>query len=308
MQVVNILTTMKKNLLFFLAAFTLFVSCSKDSVSEIPTPTPPTSTEINKIPISISTQITRATDTDFESDDKVGLYVVNYNGSTSGTLVSSGNHVDNMRFTYSGSWTPDQEIYWKDESTKADFYTYYPYTANISNIAALPVSVLTNQTTEENYKASDFLWGKTAGIAPTKNAVSMMVKHLTSNIIIKLVPGDGYSVDDLATAKIEICGLKTNATVNLTNGEITATGISADITPINETTQYRALVIPQNVTGIDLVRIKIGDNTYLLNQTINLLPNRQYTSTITINRSSQGINIGIGEWEEDDMDYGGTVG
>lgn len=298
---------MRKIVLFCMASFALFVSCSKGSEGIVPDPVPP-SIESKKIPISISTQITRATDTDFERDDKVGLYVVNYNGSTSGTLVSSGNHVDNMRFTYSGSWTPDQEIYWKDESTKADFYIYYPYTSGISNIAALPVSVLTNQTTEENYKASDFLWGKTAGIAPTKNAVSMMVKHLMSNIIIKLVPGDGYSVDDLATAKIEICGLKTNATVNLTNGEITATGISADITPINETTQYRALVIPQNVTGIDLVRIKIGDNTYLLNQTINLLPNRQYTSTITINRSSQGINIGIGEWEEDDMDYGGTVG
>lgn len=298
---------MKKIILFSVALCALFTSCSKGSEGIVPDPVPP-SIESKKIPISISTQITRATDTDFERDDKVGLYVVNYNGSTSGTLVSSGNHVDNMRFTYSGSWTPDQEIYWKDESTKADFYIYYPYTTNISNISALPASVKTNQTTEENYKASDFLWGKTAGIAPTKNAVSMMVKHLTSNIIIKLVPGDGYSVDDLATAKIEICGLKTNATVNLTNGEITATGISADITPINETTQYRALVIPQNVTGIDLVRIKIGDNTYLLNQTINLLPNRQYTSTITINRSSQGINIGIGEWEEDDMDYGGTVG
>lgn len=298
---------MRKTVLFCMALFALLIGCSKGSEGIVPDPVPP-SIESKKIPISISTQITRATDTDFERDDKVGLYVVNYNGSTSGTLVSSGNHVDNMRFTYSGSWTPDEEIFWKDESTKADFYIYYPYTTNISNISALPASVKTNQTTEENYKASDFLWGKTAGIAPTKNAVSMMVKHLTSNIIIKLVPGDGYSVDDLATAKIEICGLKTNATVNLTNGEITATGISADITPINETTQYRALVIPQNVTGIDLVRIKIGDNTYLLNQTINLLPNRQYTSTITINRSSQGINIGIGEWEEDDMDYGGTVG
>ena len=290
-----------------MALFALLIGCSKGSEGIVPDPVPPP-IESKKIPISISTQITRATDSDFERDDKVGLYVVNYNGSTSGTLVSSGNHVDNMRFTYSGSWTPDEEIFWKDESTKADFYIYYPYTTNISNISALPASVKTNQTTEENYKASDFLWGKTAGIAPTKNAVSMMVKHLTSNIIIKLVPGDGYSVDDLATAKIEICGLKTNATVNLTNGEITATGISADITPINETTQYRALVIPQNVTDIDLVRIKIGDNTYLLNQTINLLPNRQYTSTITINRSSQGINIGIGEWEEDDMNYGGTVG
>ena len=75
----------------------------------------------------------------------------------------------------------------------------------------------------------------------------------------------------------------------------------------NETTQYRALVIPQNVADIDLVRIKIGDNTYLLNQSINLLPNKQYTSTITINRSSQGINIGIGEWDEEDTDFGGTV-
>ena len=134
MQVVNILTTMKKNLLFFLASFTLFVSCSKDSVSEIPTPTPPPSAEINKIPISISTQITRATDTNFERDDEVGLYVVNYNGSTPGTLVSSGNHVDNMRFTYSGSWTPDEEIYWKDESTKADFYIYYPYTTDRKSV------------------------------------------------------------------------------------------------------------------------------------------------------------------------------
>ena len=299
---------MKRNLLSIVALFTLFVSCSKDSVNEVPiTPNPP-STEIKKIPISISTQITRATDTDFERDDKVGLYVVNYNGSTPGTFASTGNHVNNMRFTYSGSWTPDQEVYWKDESTKADFYIYYPYTASISNVAALPIAVKTDQSTEVNYKASDFLWGKSAGIAPTKNAVSMMVKHLTSNIIIKLVPGDGYSVDDLKDAKVDICGLKTNATVNLTNGEITATGVSADITPINEISQYRALVIPQSVTDKDLIRIKIGNDTYLLKQSIVFAPNKQYTSTITINRSSQGINIGIGDWEEDDTDYGGTVG
>ena len=298
---------MKKFLLFFLASFALFISCSKDSVGEMPTPTAPPSAEIKRTPITISTQITRATDTDFERNDKVGLYVVNYNGSTPGSLTTTGNHVDNMCFTYSGNWTPVEEIYWEDDKTKTDFYSYYPYTASISNVAALPVSVKTDQSTEPNYKASDFLWGKTAGIAPTNNTVDMSMKHVMSNIIIKLVPGDGYKMEDLATAKIEICGLKTNATINLTNGAITATGISADITPINETTQYRALVIPQNVADIDLVRIKIGDNTYLLNQSINLLPNKQYTSTITINRSSQGINIGIGEWDEEDTDFGGTV-
>ena len=297
---------MKKIFLFSFILFGLFVSCSKNEVTEPTKPTPP-SAEVKKIPISIATEITRATDTDFERDDKVGLYVVNYNGSTPGTLVSTGNHVNNMRFIYSGNWTPDEEIFWKDESTKADFYIYYPYTSTISNIATLPTSVKTDQSTEVNYKASDFLWGKSAGISPTKNAVSMSVKHLMSNIIIKLVPGDGYSQDDLTTAKVDICGLKTNATVNLTNGVITTTGVSADISPINETTQYRALVVPQSVTNIDLVRVKIGDDTYLLKQSIAFVSNKQYTATITVNRTSQGINIGIGGWEVDDNDYGGTV-
>ena len=284
----------------------LLIGCSEDSEGDVLKPVPPT-TEIAKIPISISTQITRATDTNFERDDEVGIYVVNYSGETAGTLAASGNHVDNMRFTYSGNWTPDQEIFWKDDKTKADFYSYYPYTASISNITAIPVSVNSDQSTEATYKASDFLWGKTEGVTPTESSVKIDVKHLMSNLIIKLVPGDGYKTEDFNVAEIEVCGLKTNATVNLATGAITATGVSADITPINETTQYRALVIPQSVTNSDLIRITIEDNSYLLKQSINFAPNKQYTSTITINKTSQGINIGIGDWEEDDNDYGGTV-
>lgn len=297
---------MKKVFLFSVMLCALLIGCSEDSEGDVLKPAPPT-TEIAKIPISISTQITRATDTNFERDDEVGIYVVNYSGETAGTLAASGNHVDNMRFTYSGNWTPDQEIFWKDDKTKADFYSYYPYTASISNITAIPVSVNSDQSTEATYKASDFLWGKTEGVTPTESSVKIDVKHLMSNLIIKLVPGDGYKTEDFNVAEIEVCGLKTNATVNLATGAITATGVSADITPINETTQYRALVIPQSVTNSDLIRITIEDNSYLLKQSINFAPNKQYTSTITINKTSQGINIGIGDWEEDDNDYGGTV-
>lgn len=297
---------MRKTVLFCMALFALLIGCSKGSEGIVPDPVPP-SIESKKIPISISTQITRATDSGFERDDKVGLYVVNYNGSTSGTLAAKGNQVDNMRFTFSGSWTPDQEIYWKDETTNADFYTYYPYTSSISNIAALPVSVQANQSSEANFKASDFLWGKNTNIAPTKESVSISVKHTMSNIIVKLLPGAGYKVEDLATAIVTITGLKTNATVNLTTGMVTATGITTEITPRIETGQYRALVVPQSVTDIDLIRVKVGDNTYLLKQTMDFISNKQYTCTITIDRSSQGINIGIGEWEVDDNDYGGTI-
>ena len=76
---------------------------------ENPTPEPPV---VNKKEIKISTSvssITKATDTGFDSNDRIGLYVVNRKGDT--PLLSTGNHVDNMRFTYSGTWTPDTPIY-----------------------------------------------------------------------------------------------------------------------------------------------------------------------------------------------------
>ena len=79
------------------AAVMLIASCSKNSnTGDEPSPVKPT-----QIPINVSMGVwTRATDTAYESGDKVGIYVVNYNGSAAGTLQSSGNHVDNMRFSY----------------------------------------------------------------------------------------------------------------------------------------------------------------------------------------------------------------
>ena len=57
----------------------LFVAgCSSDHTDEVPEP------ESKKIPITLSCGITatstKATDTGFETGDKIGLYVVNYSG------------------------------------------------------------------------------------------------------------------------------------------------------------------------------------------------------------------------------------
>ena len=68
-----------------------FISCGENG-GLIPEPTPP----VERIPINISTSITRATDSAFEAGDKVGIFVVN----EPNTLAASGNYVDNMGFTY----------------------------------------------------------------------------------------------------------------------------------------------------------------------------------------------------------------
>ena len=303
---------MNKLLLSIIMVSTLLISCSKDSDNDItkpkpPTPTPPPTTEEKKIPISIIAQRADDSDTSFKSGDKVGLYVVNYGGSTAGKLTASGNQVDNVYFSYSGNWTSEKKIYWKDKNTKADLFCYYPYSSNIANVTSFPIAVNKNQSSEENYKASEFLWGKTTGVTPTESSVTISVQQAMSRLIVKLVPGSGYKEEDLSKAEVLICGLKTNATINIEDGEVTTTNNLVDITPMKKSGEYHALVVPQNIKEIDLIKVTIGENTFHLNETIDFTSNKQYTCTITIDRSGQGITIGIDSWEVEDKDYGDQI-
>lgn len=167
----------KKNILIWMTAALAFCACSSSENNgdegEIDPPSP------HAVPIKISTTMesvdgTRATDYGFEAGDRIGLFVVNHNADgTPGTLQPVGNHVDNMRFTYSGTWTPDEQIYWKDETTHADFYLYYPYTPSLTSVNAMPFSTMANQSNTSDYKASDLLVGITKDVAPTEAAVGI---------------------------------------------------------------------------------------------------------------------------------------
>ncbi|MEG2611997.1 MAG: fimbrillin family protein [Alistipes sp.] len=301
---------MRKTLLITAAICILFAACDKgDEGNEL---TPPDSTvEPTKIPINISMGVwTRATDAGFENNDKAGIYVVNYNGSAAGTLAASGNHVDNMRFTLTNAiWNPDTPIYWKDQTTKADVYCYYPHTAGITTVAAYPFTVKTAQDVAANYKASDFLWGKTSGVLSTANPVQITVKHTMSSLLIYLKAGDGYTDVTLKAAlkSIVVNNTRTGATIDLATGAVTATGDVANITPRAETDYYRALIVPQTISDINLITVTVGDNSYALKQSITFEANKQHKCTLTVNRIGNGINIGIGGWETDNNDHGGTV-
>lgn len=238
---------------------------------------------------------------------KWGFIVVNYNGSTAGKLATSGNQINNIYFSYSSNWTPEKKIYWKDKSTKADLFCYFPYKLNIANITALPITVNENQSSEDGYKKSEFLWGKKTEVSPTESTITISVQQAMSRLIVKLVPGSGYKEEDLNKAQVLICGLKTNATINLADGEVTSTSNPIDITPMKKSSEYHAFVVPQNVKETDLIKVKIDDKTFLLNESINFTSNKQYTCTITIDRSGQGITIGIDSWDIDDKDYGDHI-
>lgn len=283
------------------------VSCGKNSTDLKPIPPEPSTPPVEqKISINISTDIaTKATETAFEVGDNVGIYVVNVPSD----LVSNGNHVDNMCFNFNGSsWTPDNSIYWADQTTKADFYAYYPYTASISDISAHSFNAQTDQSTENGYKISEFLLGETKNVAPTSESVRITTKHCMSKLVVILKPGTGWKEGDLDRAEVVLCGLKTSCNINFASGTVNAIGKESEIKPFKVSNgKFKAMVVPQNISETDLVKIKLDSNEYKLNTSINLIANKQHSCTIIVNRTSEGVNVGIGAWETDETDYGGTV-
>ena len=82
----------------------LLYACSGGAGSGDPEPTPEPTPVRKEIKMLFGVQdIARATDVTFEAGDKIGLYVVNYDGQQAGDLQNTGNHVNNMRFVYNSS-------------------------------------------------------------------------------------------------------------------------------------------------------------------------------------------------------------
>ena len=276
------------------------------AVPDTPTPDKPT----DKLPISISTSITRATETAFESGDKVGLFVVNRNtDGSAATLNTSGNYVDNMLYTYTNVWTPATEIYWKDDKTHADFYLYYPYRQQVESVTAMPFSTKADQSAEADYKAGDLLIGSTLNVAPALSAVRIEARHVMSQVDIRLKAGAGFTESTLAAANVRVSlnNIRTDATVDLATAAVMPTGTASTITPYNDGSAYHAIIVPQQVAEGNLITVNVDGSDYNLSKAFTFQSGKRHTFTVTVDKTSSGMNVTIGAWEDDGHDNGGSA-
>ena len=271
-----------------------------------------------KIPIRINSTVTKVSGDSFESGDAIGVYVVNATrepGSSSWSsseLQNSGNHLDNILFSYNEStneWKADKEYYWKDSVTPADFYCYYPYLASAGDVSSVKLSLPSDQSSEEAFKSSEILWGKSSLQNPSDNKVSITTTHRTSQIIIRILPGKGFDEESLRESlkSVRINNIKCSCTLNLKDGSLSAEGDAKDITPYFDGSVYKAMIAPQSIEGQKLITLEVDGLERSLTQSIEFTSGSRKTCTLTVNKLSEGINVGIGGWEDDGNDYGGTL-
>lgn len=256
-----------------LAGASLLAGCSDDLFNNGGAPN-----DSNRINLSGEIDqlaVTRVNDNGFCDGDVIGVYIVDYDGNTPGTLQLSGNRGDNVRHTFDEGaykWSSAYDLYWKDKHTPIDVYGYYPY-GSPESIEAYQFTVERDQSTASadgemgGYEASDFLWGKVANVAPTSSVIRLPMQHRMANARVTLVEGSGFAEGEWAKTEktVLVANLVREAAINLADGTVTPTGgIERTATiPSKNGDEWRAIVVPQTVQGgTTLFSITIGGIPY----------------------------------------------
>ena len=265
--------------------------------------------------------VTRVNDSGFADGDVMGVYIVDYNGNTPGTLQPSGNRADNVRHTYDAAnakWNSAYDIYWKDDHTHIDVYGYYPF-GSPESIDAYPFTVERDQSKPSEdgvmggYEASDFLWGKVADVAPTDRVIRLPMAHRMANARVTLTEGTGFADGEWEQTErtVLVANLIRGAKINLSDGTVKAKG-SVEPTatvPARVGDEWRAIVVPQTVAaGTTLFTITVGGIPYKFskNEAFTYTAGKMSNFTIRVDKKAETgqytltlVNESITPWESD---------
>lgn len=235
----------------------------------------------------------RVTETFFEDTDSIGVYVTADNAN----LQLAGNEVNNALFTYNGiSWTAKQKVYWNEG--KHNVFAFYPYSQKVNDVVDYSFSVQTDQSSDWGYMHSDFLFASALDVTASNEPIAMQFSHKMSNVIVKLEKGDNYEGDIPADAEVYLLSIVPHAVIDLTTGDAAKDSYAAqEAIRCHQVsnTEYRAIVVPQNLTSRrPLVEINVDDVSYLMEGKITYRPGMRHTIIVTLDQNPEQIKIEIG--------------
>ena len=318
----------KPTLLYYMVALVamLFTGCSDDFFGSSE------QHDSNRIQLSGDIDqiaVTRVNDNGFCNGDVMGVYIVDYDGNTPGTLKVSGNRGDNVRHTFDEpnyKWSSAYDLFWKDKHTHIDVYGYYPF-ANPESIEDYQFEVQKDQSTTTSegemggYEASDFLWGKVSDVAPTTSVIRLPLAHRMSNARVTLIQGSGFAEGEWANTKkiVLTANVARKASINLSTGEIKAAG-SAESTmtiPSRVNDEWRTIVVPQTVAaGTTLFSITIGGVPYKFtkNEALTYVAGKMMNFGIKVDKQAGSgaykltlVSESITPWENDLVSHDATA-
>ena len=234
--------------------------------------------------VQISPVITRATDTNFEDGDKIGLTITQ----------GSGAYAENQELTFADGVFTGTLKWYSESLTESTLTAYYPYEST-----GTPSKFSVQADQSEDISSSDFIAGVKENVTPTSEAVTVPFKHLLTKLVLKVDNQAGADITAVTlegakpTADIDLSTL--TAKVDTTSEEITvkACEVSAD-------SEYALIVVPQTVALRLAVTLSTEDVLSQKLLSTELHAGGQYTINAKVLPDDLSVSISgeIANWED----------
>lgn len=217
--------------------------------------------------VTISPIITRATEVNFEDNDRIGLTIT----KSDGTL-----HANNELMTFGNGVFAGNLNWYAEGNETSTLVAYYPYD---ETGAPTSFSVQTDQTS--GYGKSDLMAASKPEVVPSANSISMPFRHMFTKLVINVTNETGLDISSVVlqgsipTANLNLEALSVTADANTPAANITAQQVEANKT-------YRAIIIPQTVALT--LAVTTSDNKILTQKLVSttLVQSGQYSVNVRV--------------------------
>lgn len=275
------------HLLLIGAAATTLYACGTDNENDAM----PESNEVAFI--CQYAEVGRATDTNFENNDRIGVYMV----AEGEPLQLGGNELNNELFSFNGStWTSARKVYWN--TGKHNVYAYYPYADKVNDTEDYTFTLSADQSTHEGYTASDFIWASAEGVEASASPVTLSFSHIMSKAVVKLEKSADYEGNIPSDCQVYIHNTVATASIDLATGGVAkdpyAGTASIHANKLSDT-EFEAIVVPQNIESRrPLVEVLCQGVSYLMEGKISFKQGYCYTLVVTLTKNPSQTKIEIG--------------
>lgn len=241
----------------------------------------------------------------FDASRKAGVYV--YKNTKTAITDSYGYENNQVTALAADGTLTTTAMFYPQDGGAIDAYVYAPYVSTGASLAAMPFTINGNQSSDANYLASDFVFGKTANVS-TGNAAEVTLNHALSKIIVNVTAGTG-SPSLTGLSGIQLTGINTKATINMTtafnntrpyvNKSAVTSNTTGNVTVSSGTTTTAACIIPPQTTPAG-AKISLTIDEATKTADINgqeFEPGKVYTIAVTLNLNAITVKVtSIEDW------------
>ena len=204
-----------------------------------------------------------------------------------------------------GYFTPtvkEDVLYYPQDGSKVDIIAYYPWKEDLRD-NRYPLNV-GNQTAAANFS---FLYaGNGKGVSKDNNRVTFELRPVLSEVVFKLIAGDGVTDQYLEESVITVAGMNTKADFNLVSGKFEAVTEVKDISlvALEDANGASGQVFPavmddSHVASIRLPKMNREYQWGLTEEMSELKPGMRYTCSVTVGLNKIEVVTDeepIGDW------------